>query len=56
MPPMNDDDDIPKAAAAHATKCACGCGIVSVTLFGYADEPLAEIDFEPQEWLDFLVA
>ena len=51
---MNDDDDIPQAAAAHATKCACGCGIVSVRLLDGDDNPLAEIDFEPSEWLDFL--
>ena len=54
MPPINDDDDIPQAAAAHAIKCACGCGIVSVKLFGYDDEPLAEIIFQPPEWLDFV--
>jgi hypothetical protein len=54
MPPINDDDDIPQAAAAHAIKCACGCGIVSVKLFGYDDEPLAEIVFQPLEWLDFV--
>jgi hypothetical protein len=54
MPPMNDDDDIPQAAAAHAIKCACGCGIVSAKLFDHNDQPLAEIVFEPLEWLDFI--
>ena len=54
MPPINDDEDIPQAAAAHAIKCSCGCGIVSIKLFDYIDEPLAEIVFQPPEWLDFL--
>ena len=54
MPPMNDEDNIPQAAAAHAIKCACGCGVVCVQLFDYDDEPLAEIVFQPLEWLDFV--
>ena len=34
MTPMNDDgNDIPQAARALASKCDCGCGIVSVRLF-----------------------
>ena len=55
MPPMNDDDDdIPQAARADAFECDCGCGIVSVKLFDNDDEPIAEMVFEPEEWLDFL--
>jgi len=55
MPPMNDDDDdIPQPARADAFECDCGCGIVSVKLFGYDDEPLAEIVFQPPEWGDFV--
>jgi hypothetical protein len=36
------------------TQSACCCGIVSVKLFGYDDEPLAEIVFQPPEWVDFV--
>jgi hypothetical protein len=53
MPPMNDDD-IPQAARAHVFECDCGCGIVSVRLLDGDDNPLAEIVFQPLEWLDFL--
>lgn len=49
----NHDNDIPQAARAHAFKCDCGCGIVSVRLFDNEDKPMAEIVFEPREWLDF---
>jgi hypothetical protein len=54
MPPMNNDDDIPQASHAHVIKCACGCGIVSVKLFGNDAEAIAEMVFEPEEWLDFI--
>jgi hypothetical protein len=53
MAHMNDNDDIPQAARADAFECDCGCGIVSVRLFDNDDEPMAEIVFEPGEWLDF---
>jgi hypothetical protein len=54
MTPMNDDgNDIPQAARALASKCDCGCGIVSVRLFDNDDGTMAEIVFEPGEWLDF---
>ena len=52
---MNDDDDISQAAHAHAFECDCGCGIVSVRLFDNDDKPIAEIVFQPDEWLDFLL-
>ena len=47
------DDDIPQAARADAFECDCGCGIISIRLFDNDDEPMAEIVFEPGEWLDF---
>ena len=54
MAHMNDDgNDIPQAARALASKCDCGCGIVSVRLFDNEDKPMAEVVFEPREWLDF---
>ena len=50
MTPMNDDgNDIPQAARALASKCDWGCGIVSVD---NEDKPMAEVVFEPREWLD----
>jgi hypothetical protein len=43
------DDDIPQAARADTFRCDCG-----IRLFNKDDEPMAEIVFEPGEWLDFL--
>jgi hypothetical protein len=47
------NDDIPLAARADAFDCDCGCGIITIRLLDNGDEPMAEIVFEPGEWLNF---
>jgi hypothetical protein len=41
------------SSRADAFQCDCGCGIITIRLLDNGDEPMAEIVFEPGEWLDF---